>query len=274
MHILKTTFHVNVHYVWFQNRRAKFRKTERVIQPDTTTTTIVSTTPTTTPPNINNIEQNSSILFNVQHTSSMDNSMYNSKLPPYISLDNQENLCKLFDSYNHTVDKFETHQNREIQIPPQLSSSLDDNNDVDDDDDDDGDDDELKHSKQIIGTLRKKSGQIKFPSEFYPPLKDSLFSMIQKSNTVQHSIIPSKSYLDWTSYKDHDNNHNDDDDDGCMNSGLMHRTNDNLHPLYKLTQTCRQVDRLVVGTVQHDVTSSSFSKKSLDKQHKFISRKK
>ncbi|RTG81235.1 uncharacterized protein DC041_0012081, partial [Schistosoma bovis] len=84
---------------WFQNRRAKFRKTERVIQPDTTTITSSSSSSsspsTTTTININNIEHNHPSLSSTIQLTSTDHSMYNTKLHSTTSLDHQEKLHKV-----------------------------------------------------------------------------------------------------------------------------------------------------------------------------------
>ncbi|CAH8571938.1 unnamed protein product [Schistosoma rodhaini] len=242
--------------VWFQNRRAKFRKTERVIQPDTTTTPSSSI-----PINMNNIEHNPS-LTNVQLTSP-DNSIYNPKLLSSVSLDDQDKLHKAIDAYN-TMDKYETNTTndllnrmKETDLPHQSSTSPLSYHSKD----------ELKYSKEIIGPF-KKTGQMKFSNEFYPPLKDSLFSVMQKSDTLHHSIIPSKSYIDWSNPCRQGDN--DSINNNIMNSTTITTTtnnNSNIHPLYKLTQTCRQVNRLLVGGA-HDTPLNTFHKKISDKQQK------
>ncbi|CAH8558263.1 unnamed protein product [Schistosoma bovis] len=248
--------------VWFQNRRAKFRKTERVIQPDTTTITSSSSSSpsTTTTININNIEHtNPSLSSTIQHTST-DHSMYNTKLHSTTTLDHQEKLHKVIDPYN-SIDKHETintddvmmNRNKEMDYLPLSSTSPLSYNSQD----------ELNYTKEMYGTF-KKSEQVQFTNEFYPSsFKDSLFSVIQKSS----SIIPNQSYRDWsTTYPLKDND--------SINSNIINtnntttnNNNSNIHPLYKLTQTCRQVDRLLVGGT-YDTTSSTLHKRMSDKQQK------
>ncbi|RTG81232.1 uncharacterized protein DC041_0012076 [Schistosoma bovis] len=256
--------------VWFQNRRAKFRKTERVIQPDTTTITSSSSSSsspsTTTTININNIEHNHPSLSSTIQLTSTDHSMYNTKLHSTTSLDHQEKLHKVIDPYN-SIDKHETintddvmmNRNKEMDYLPLSSTSPLSYNSQD----------ELNYTKEMYGTF-KKSEQIQFTNEFYPSsFKDSLFSVIQKSS----SIIPNQSYRDWsTTYPLKDND--------SINSNIINtnntttnNNNSNIHPLYKLTQTCRQVDRLLVGGT-YDTTSSTLHKRMSDKQQKFMNKKK
>ncbi|CAH8851514.1 unnamed protein product [Trichobilharzia szidati] len=253
--------------VWFQNRRAKFRKTERVVQPNSSTTTtttptetsgvITSTLSTTniTPPTtcMNHTDVNLPSQTRIQHlTLNNNNSIFNEKSQFIPSTSDQYTPMH---HLKNTQNEGMLHRNIDSQFQHyQPSEHLED---------------EGIYSQETIETYNKVKGNelINTAEKHYPPLTDPFCSMISKPPNVFQSIPinpDNKLYTDWSNSAS----------DCFREISYTDNHSSGIHPLYKLSQACRQVDRLLIGEAQEVVnTFNSNNKKSSGKQQKLIERK-